>query len=150
MATELQIAQGFQTLLLAMDEFAPGDVVLNDDSIYDAQGATYKRMVIIWTVEEFDLSPASSRNISRLTVPVVLIEPFTNREETYNNLRATRQAILDEVFTGAGMSANGLEGTMVTRIRNDSEIVEWSYLPDDGDPFPVFVQQAIGVEVELF
>lgn len=149
MPTELQIAQGFQTLFQAMTEFTPDDVVINDGSILDGSILNCPYINIL-TSEEIDLTPAPARNVGTYTIPVMLVERYTKEKETYDNLRDTRQAIVDEVFTGVGMSANGLEGTLVRRIRNLTGIEPISYADDPEQTFPVYIFQIYGVEVELF
>jgi len=149
MATELAIAQGFQTLFRAMSEFEVGDVVINDDTLYDGEAINCP-YVIIYTASDFELTPASSRTNSTMTIPVMHVEVFTTWSETYSNLRNTRQAIIDEVFTAGGMSANGLSGVMVTRIFNLSEIEGLSYEGGDGLTSPIYLQQSYGIEVQQF
>jgi len=149
MATELQIAQGYQTLFLAMSEFSSGDVVINDDSIYDGSN-TRCPYAIIYTSIDFEIRQASARSNSTITLPVMHVEKFTTYKESYDNLRNTRQAMWDEVFTGVGMSANGLAGVSVVAIRNLSDILDVTYAESDGKTFPVYIQQLYGIELELF
>lgn len=149
--SELEIAEGLQTLLQTVTGFSFGDVVINDESLYDG-AAVNCPYAIIYTASIFEVTPAPGRNIERYTIPIMLIEEFTDWKETYDNLRTHRQAITDTVFANTGWAANGLEGVMVSRVFNLAGIE--SVIPVDSEPagvvHPVFLQQSIGVEVEVF
>lgn len=147
MPTELQIAEGFQTLFTTMSEFNGVDVVINDDAIYDGAIANAPYLNIM-TADDFEYTPASSRIVGTITIPMMLVEEFKTYKETYNNLRKTRQAVIDKVSAGVGMSANGLAGTMVQRISSLTGLEAITYT--EGAILPVFVYQVIGIEVELF
>jgi hypothetical protein len=135
-----------------MNEFAAGDVVMNDDSIYDG-AAVRAPYVIIYTSDVFQVTAAPARNLERYTIPFMLIEEFSDWKETLNNLRTHRQAIIDEVFASTGWTADGESGVVVNRVFNLSQIE--NVLPVDAAlsgaaVLPVFLQQRIGVEVETY
>lgn len=155
--TELQLQQGFQTLLQSLAIFANADVVIDDDTFLD-DSTSSGPWAVIWTSQNARFTPAPGRMVGTITIPISLVEEFKETGgwgTTYAQIRSDRQTIFDGVFTGVGLSANGLDGVSV---------VDVTYLPfipilpvgatgDDvnaGTAWPVYIESPINVTVELF
>lgn len=153
MPGELAIAQGIQTLIQAMAEFADADVVINDWSVLDSPNpnAPY---VILATADEFESKMDSAADQTKWSIPVALYEYFTDWPNTLNNFRTRRQAIID-LFNSAASnarSAGGLDAVQVNVIRSEGPIMPYyaPYTPSHQIPeaLPVYLHQTWIFEVE--
>lgn len=149
---ETAVQAAIQTTLKAMSEFADADVVINDWSILD-QSSLAAPYVIITNAADINEARDTTDAQTAYTVPVTLVERFTNWADTLNGLRNRREAIFN-AFTGAARSANGLEGTNFTRVRTASPILEYYDRGLSSEQLavalPVFLQQDIAIDVEEF
>ena len=149
---ETAVQAAIQTTLKAMSEFADADVVINDWSILD-QSSLAAPYVIITNAADINEARDTSDAQTAYTVPVTLVERFTNWADTLNGLRNRREAIFN-AFTGSARSANGLEGTNFTRVRTVGPIVEYYDRGLSSEQLavalPVFLQQDIAIDVEEF
>ena len=138
----------------AMSEFADADVVINDWGILD-QSSLAAPYVIITNAVNITSTKDSGDEQASYSVPVTLIERFTNWKESLDNLRTRREAIFN-AYTGSGnaRSANGLAGTNIRSVRTEGPIVEYydRAIPAElqAVSLPVFLQQTMVLEVEEF
>ncbi len=152
--SEAAIQAGVQTILRAMAEFADADVVINDYRILD-QSTLEAPYAIIGTSDDFESRQDTREEVNRWSIPVTLVERFTDWATSLNNLRDRRQAIIDKFNALLGERAAGLSGSLTCDvIRGDGPIVP-RYPPDlqpghDQEAMPVFLSQDIILEFEEF
>lgn len=156
MATEKQLQEGIQAVIQALDIFDDRDVTVNDWDVLDRPGVEAPYVVII-NLDEFESRMDSTDTQDNQTIKAWLLVWMGGRswKETYDELRDTRQAILDGFNTvGTARSAGGLEGVNVRRIRSLSEI---GFIYNQGvdpeeqpDAIPEYIAQMIGFDVEQF
>ena len=143
--TEKAIQEGLQDVFQGMDEFANEDVVINDYSPFDLSSANAP-YIIIENSDEFESTQDSYAEVTTWNIPWVLVERFTNWNETQGNFRKRRQAIIDKFNSGGNArSAGGVVGVNIKIIRTVTPILEW-YAPDvadnqRGETFPAFIFQ---------
>ncbi len=149
--SEATIQAAVKATLQGMTAFSTGDVVINDWRILDGtmNAAPY---VIIETADSVTSRQDTVTPNTRWQIPVTLFERFTDWEETYNNLRDRRQAIIDEFNeVGANRSPGGGAVTADV-IRTDGPIGQWydPYMNPDDMPLPVFITQRLILEIEEY
>jgi hypothetical protein len=151
--SELTIQQGIQAAIQAMDEFADGDVVINDWSVLDGEtsNAPY---VIITTADDFDSRQDTVTPNTRWDIMIYLVVRWLTWNDTLTDFRDYRQAIIDKINSGTGRSAGGIAAVSVNRIYNGSGIepVYDPYLTPEQLPeaMPDFLQQLIVLETEEY
>lgn len=144
--SEKLIAEGIQTILQAMADFASGDVTINDWGILDGSrsAAPY---VIIQTSDDFISRQDASSQVETWSIKIHLFTEFQGWD-ALTDFRDTRQAIIDEFNEVGTNRAAGQAGLTDTReLRNEGEIdyVYRSYEDDDEEEVsdPNFVHQVI-------
>ena len=148
MTTEYDIAVAIQALIQAQDIFAPEDVTLND---YDPLSgpAINAPFAIIRTADEFQIQFRVVTPEQDWAIPVEIFEAFDDHDVTGAKIGLTRQAIIDAIAGGTGLS-----GLVVRQIRSGTEIlpVYRTYVPDDeqADMLPDFLMQQILIDCEVF
>ena len=151
--SEYTVQQGIQTAIRAMDEFADADVVINDWGILD-QSSANAPYVLIENSDDFNAEQDTQEPVTVWSIPVNLIEAFSDWDTTLNNFRTRRQAIIDKINSGTVRSAGGLDATNVRRVYNDGPIyhIEDKSLSDEQarEALPVFIGQRIILETEEF
>ena len=151
--SEANIQSGIKTALQAMTEFEDADIVVNDWGILD-QSSLSAPYVIIEDADDFTSDQDTETPKNLWSMPITLIERFTDWTTTLNNLRTRRQAIIDKINSGTVRSAGGLAGTNLRRVRNDGPIgrIYPAYIPEGQaqDALPAFLSQRIILEVEAF
>ena len=145
--SEQAIQEKIQTVIQGLAIFEDADVVINDWSIFDRPNieAPY---VLIEVSDEFESVQEVMTPENRWAVPINLVEKFIDWNETYNNFRDRRQAIID-AFNGTG-SARADSGLNIERIYNDGEITPYFDKTIDAkfqaEALPVFIMQRIIME----
>lgn len=151
--SEATIQSGLQTAIQAMSEFASADVVINDWGILD-QSTGNAPYVLIENSDDFSSEQDTQEPVTVWSIPITLIEAFTDWETSLNNLRTRRQAIIDKINSSDIRTAGGLEATNIRRIYNDGPItpVEERGMSDIEREYavPVFLTQRIILEAEEF
>lgn len=152
--SELAIQEGIQDILQAMSEFADADVVINDWGLLD-QSNSNAPYVIISNADDFVSRQDVKTPETTWQIPVTLCEAFSDWPTTLNNLRARRQAIIDEFNTvGDNRSANGLAAVTIDEIRNDGPIQPYygPYVPAEAqaEVLPQFLNQTLILTVQEF
>lgn len=153
---EASILAGIQTIIQSMAEFDNADVVINDWSVMDQLAAKAKApYVVIQTAHEF-YSTMETQPFVQWFIPVVLIEAFTDWEETLNNLSTRRDALLvkfNEVGSAA-RAAGGIDGVNIRRITSNGPIYpEYNpYLTDEElrEAQPEYLVQGLTFETEYY
>jgi len=148
--SELTIEQKIQGVIQALSYWEDADVVINDWSVVDRPNveAPY---VIIETSDDFEWSHIAPTAEMRWGVPIILFEVFHDWDESFNNFRDRRQAILD-AFTVAGAAAS--PGMVIEMIRNDGPITPYydRMIPQEqqAESLPVFLMQRMILEGREF
>ena len=150
--TELAIQAAFQTTIQGMSEFENADVVINDYSVFDRStlNAPY---VIIGNSNAFEARQDVQSPNTRWDIIVTLVERFTDWEETLNNLRLRRQALIDRFdLIGDNRSAGGLEATTIDLIRSETPILPRfdPSVEDVTEAMPIFLFQDMAFVTEEF
>ena len=152
--SELLIAQGLQTIIRAMSEFADADVTINGWDILD-QTVLSAPYVIISTADAVDSRRDVTTANTKWEISVTLFENFTDWQTTLNNFRARRQALIDEFNeVGTNRSAGGLAATAIDRIRSEGRIDPYynPYLDEEMrmEAMPIFLYQRLLFSVEEY
>lgn len=140
-----------QTKLRTMDEFASGDVVINDWTVLDASSlnAPYAR---IETGHDFRQRQDAMDGVRiDWSIPVVIVVRFVDWGTSYTEMGTLRQAILD-LFIDGNRAINPGMAHFITEIRNGTQIepIYDPYIPTEAiaEAEPVFLAQALIFEVE--
>ena len=150
--SEKTIQEGIQATIQALAAFDNADVVINDWDVLDQSTAQAPYVIIQNTDDPIITMQTLSGNMA-WSIPVTLIERFTDWKETLNNFRTRRQAIFDTYnAAGTARSAGGIEAVDIHTIRTDGPI-ENLYDPDMPDDLldpssPIFITQRFIFEVD--
>lgn len=153
--SELGVAEGIQTVVRYVDDvFQRDSVVINDWSILDrevSEGPFFN----IMTANEFRNTQPTVTPIANWTIPALLIVPFVDWNETMNNFRDYRQAILDKFNeVGTARSADGRTATTVDEIRSGGPVTPVTLTYTDpanrADETPQYLSQLILFTCEEF
>ena len=110
--------------------------------------------MLIENSDDFNAEQDTQEPVTVWSIPVNLIEAFSDWDTTLNNFRTRRQAIIDKINSGTVRSAGGLDATNVRRVYNDGPIyhIEDKSLSDEQarEALPVFIGQRIILETEEF
>lgn len=122
--TEKAIAEGIQTILQAMTDFASADVVLDDWGVLDGPNAAAP-FVIIEVADNFISRQDLPANEETWDIKVWLYTKFIDYATSKPAFRDTRQAILDEFnIKDSSNRAAGVSGKMtnIMEIRAGGDI----------------------------
>ena len=152
--SEQAVHEGIQAVIRQIAAFAAADVVINDWSVLDqsSQAAPY---VIISNADDFRSRQDATSPQTTWQVPVAIYERWTDWPTTLANLRARRQAIIDEFnVVSDNRAANGLPAVTIDEIRNDGPITPY-YGPyiraeEVPDALPQFLMQTLILSVEEY
>jgi hypothetical protein len=113
--SEQTIAEGTQSILQGMDDFASADVVINDWTILDGptKNAPY---VIIETSDDFVSRQDVPAQGETWQIPHHLVTRFTDFKTALDSFRDTRQNIIDE-FNTTGTNRSAGITTKMTDVR---------------------------------
>jgi hypothetical protein len=120
--------------------FSSGDVVINDWSILD-QGNAKAPYINIETAEGFDATGAQSQWELVWKIPFMLIEKFTDWDETRGLIATHRSVILTALLeTDKYLDASGLLAYGIREINGQNEVPIYDRYPEDeAESLPVFL-----------
>lgn len=147
-ASEEDVQGWIQDKLAAITgTFVSGTVLVNDWSLRDMASELGPR-VIIANADDFGIDMTSIERFWRCVVPIVLLVPFRDWNETSVSFRDARQAILDSFMIDRKV---GDEGAWAEFVVNGGVITEVydPYTPAEmiHESLPIFVSQQINVGV---
>ena len=153
--SELGVAEGIQSVVQDVsDYFIADSVVINDWSILDREVSQGPFLNII-TADDFRNRQPTVTPIANWTIPALLVVPFVDWNESMNNFRTYRQAILDKFNeVGTARSADGLTATTIDEIRNGGPVTPVTLAYTDpanrADETPQYLSQLILFSCEEF
>jgi hypothetical protein len=128
--SELSTQTAIQADIQALSEFGTGTVVINDWRILD-QSTSLAPYAIIQNADNFNVEMPCN---TTWQTPVTIIVRFTDWQESLNEFRDTRQAVLDGI-------ANAAYTVNITANSGIGEIHD--KYNDDPAAMPVFLSQRI-------
>lgn len=152
--TEADIANGLQTAIQAMAEFADADVVVNDWGVLDGS-VSQAPYVIITTADDFTSRQDAPSANDTYSIPVTLFEAFTDWPTTLTNFRTRRSALITLANAGGTFrSAGQLESVTINAVRSGGKILPY-YQPgltseEMQEATPQFLMQEIIFDTEVF
>ena len=141
--SEAALQTALETTLKSLTTWKEVTVVINDWHIMDGslERAPY---ALIETADSVTAVQNQMIPVILWQIPVSLFVRFTDWQETYNQLRDIRQAMLDE----NALNENFTSGCyLVNIVRTDTPVGEW-YDPHSDGVIPVFVTQRFILEIE--
>lgn len=147
--SEASVQAKLQAAFLTLDEYQPGDVVIDDFSVRD-QSIFRSPYIIIETADEFNAVQDTLTPTTEWRIPVTLIVRFTDWIESLENFRTYRQNIIDLMNSDGNRSGDGLN---INRITPAAPITQYypTYREEiGGDEDPVFIEQIMLFYCEEF
>ena len=112
--TDTNVMEALRVMLLGLDEFANGSVVIDDWSILDGSSAA-SPFIIIETPDSF-VSRQDNRNpTTTWDIPVTLLVAFDDWQPTLAKFRTTRNAIIEKMNGFTGERSTGAAASPMSR-----------------------------------
>lgn len=153
--SEATILSGLKTALLSMEEFASGEVVIDDWDLITKGETQASPFVILETSNEFVSRQDTQTPDTIWQIVLFLLVEYDGRWETSKAaFRTARQAIIDKINTSSVRSAGGLAGVTIDEVRSNGPIgyyFEPQLDPDDiAYADPLYLVQEIILSAEEY